>query len=363
MSYDLPLHGGDIISASERYDIPVDQWIDLSTGINPEPYPVVDLPVECFSRLPYIDPAFNRAVANYYQCEQFIALSGTQAAIQVLPALLKKQPILLPQVGYQEHAKHWQKANVGLNYYVSLCAEAMIRSINQQLEENPAQHLLVINPNNPTAVKISKAQLILWAEQLEDGSYLIVDEAFIDLSPQDSVLSDDGRPANIIVLRSFGKFFGLAGIRLGFVFANELLLKSLSHALGLWQLNGPAQSIAMRALIDTTWHAQAIKNIARGAVLTEALFSPLFDLLNVEQRYHQGLFSSYYLSVSQALWLNKRLAKAGVLTRVVLLNSDKALLRIGVLSPRTQANIKIQPVIDDCCDVLRSNPQVIEISL
>ncbi len=365
----LPLHGGDIISASERYNIPIEEWIDLSTGINPAPYPFRDIGPECFSRLPYIGREFNQAVSGYYDCENFVAVTGTQAAIQILPSLLKKLPILVPEVGYQEHVKHWTKSQTPLNYYPSLDAGEMLKSIDRQLADNKDQHLLVINPNNPTTVKISKSQLITWAQQLAEGAYVIVDEAFMDLTPEGSVLTEKSRPENVIVLRSFGKFFGLAGIRLGFVFANDLLLKALENALGLWQVNGPAQAIAIQALNDKTWQSKVIDSIAEYAAFTRQIFSPVFELLGVEVSHHEGLFSSYSLGQDQALWLNEKLAQSGVLTRVVLLANKKALLRVGVLSPKIlrdarKENIekkeRLEKVIDACCEALRSNSKTNE---
>lgn len=375
LSLSLPLHGGDINSASERYNIPVEEWIDLSTGINPTPYPFTDIDAECFSRLPYIDPAFNQAVSGYYDCEKFVAVTGTQAAIQNLPSLLKKLPILVPEVGYQEHAKHWAKFQAQLNYYPSLDTDTMLKSIDRQLAANNDQHLLVINPNNPTSVKISKSQLITWAQQLAEGAYLIVDEAFMDLTPQESVLTEKARPENIIVLRSFGKFFGLAGIRLGFVFANDLLLKALANALGLWQVNGPAQAIAIQAFNDKEWQSNAIESIAQYAAFTRQMFAPVFELLGVEACHHEGLFSSYTLARDQALWLNDKLAQSGILTRVVLLKNKKALLRVGVLSQKILSDAekektesleiperkeRIENVIDACCQALRSNSKTNE---
>lgn len=371
-SLSLPLHGGDIISASERYRIPIAEWIDLSTGINPTPYPFSDIGSECFSRLPYIDPVFKQAVSRYYVCENFVAVTGTQAAIQVLPSLLKKQPVLVPEVGYQEHVKHWTKFQTPLNYYPSLDVGEMLKSIDRQLADNNAQHLLVINPNNPTAVKIPQSQLITWAQRLAEGAYLIVDEAFIDLMPQDSILSEETRPENIIVLRSFGKFFGLAGIRLGFVFANDLLLKALENTLGLWQVNGPAQAVAIQALNDKAWQTEIIDHITEYADFTRKMFSPVFEMLGVEGGHHEGLFSAYTLEQDQALWLNDKLAQSGILTRVILLENNKALLRVGVLSPKTLCDAgkefeerqkreeRIEKVIGECCEALRSNSKTNE---
>lgn len=333
---ELPLHGGDIISAAKRYGIDEAQWIDLSTGMNPEPYAIPQIPVEAFYHLPYLQVAFLAAVAAYYHSENFLAVAGSQAAIQQLPQLLNPinaaaMPILMPELGYKEHEIHWAR-NTAVQHYPSLDSENMIAAIDARLALDSRQHLLVINPNNPTAVLIEKSQLLTWAEKLADGAYLIVDEAFIDITPQYSLLSEQPLPDNIIVLRSFGKFFGLAGLRLGFIFAHQHLLNHLRQNTGLWQVNGPAQSIAIKALTDTRWQAQARINIAENAVQTRALFAPLMQSYTTKHCCENGLFSSYLLSRDDALMLADALALQGILTRVVEMDASQALLRIATMA-------------------------------
>ncbi|UZE97495.1 threonine-phosphate decarboxylase [Alkalimarinus alittae] len=329
----LPLHGGDLEAASAQYGIPVDQWVDLSTGINPEPYPVDSISSAAFNRLPYLSDAFNQAVASYYKADNVIPVSGTQAAIQALPKLLLKQPILIPETGYKEHEKHWSKTESVIDHYPSCHSEEAIDYIQTTLTRNPQQHLLVVNPNNPTGVIFSREQLLNWASQLAEGSYLIVDEAFMDLTPDKSLL-ENSLPDNIVVLRSFGKFFGLAGIRLGFVFSNTGLIQKLSDALGLWQVNGPAQALAIQALTDRDWQTRARISIAQNAQMTQAIFLPLITQYEVERAVHAGLFSSYFLNKKDALKISQFFAKRGVLLRVIFLGHEKAILRIGLLSER-----------------------------
>ena len=330
----LPLHGGDIIAASKRYDIPEDKWIDLSTGMNPEPYPMPEIPLEAFQHLPYLQDAFIQAAAAYYCSEQCIPIAGSQAAIQQLPGVLnpEKLPILLPQIGYKEHENYWAQHGASLSFYPSLENTPMVDTINASLQQNNQQHLLVINPNNPTAVLINKSQLLTWAETLAERAYLIVDEAFIDLTPEYSLLSDADLPANIIVLRSFGKFFGLAGLRLGFVFGHDDVLGKLQSKIGLWQVNGPAQFIATKAFKDKKWQAAARLRIIENATQTQELFLPLMRSLNVVTTYANGLFESYYMKYTQAVELADTLATKGILTRVVDIDGAHALLRIGTLS-------------------------------
>ena len=363
----LPLHGGDIQGAAQRYGIALEQWVDLSTGMNPEAYPVPPIPASAFNDLPYWQTDFLKAASAYYQQENFLAVAGTQSAIQHLPAILNANQqfdVLLPDVGYQEHAKQWHTHSKGqnncklrskgdvkaLSHYRSDTLIHMCEDINASIRRNAAQHIVVIRPNNPTTVLVDTQQLLDWAQQLTSGAYLIVDEAFIDVDAEQSLLALKNLPSNIIVLRSFGKFFGLAGIRLGFVFANEHILASLNEKIGIWPVNGPAQYIAACALADREWHRQAKLDIAKNSSTTLDLFKPLLTRFALVEPLRHALFLSLPMSLSLALRIYDFLAKGAVLTRVVVLENDRALLRVGCVNHlNTQAVTNIKKRIHQLC--------------
>lgn len=363
-----PLHGGNLVRASSHFGIPVEQWIDLSTGINPEHYPVDHLPLSSYCALPYISNEFLSAVTHYYTpayiqkntsskkiLNHFLAVSGTQTAIQVLPTLLPEYPILLPEVGYQEYRQQWQHRALPTHDYPSMDNDAAGLYINQAIKQQPQQHILVINPNNPTGIAFSKEQLFHWAKALDPQAYLIVDEAFIDSTPDNSVLTKvlpSDMPDNMIVLRSFGKFFGLAGIRLGFIFANAAIIQQLEKAIGIWQVNGPAQAIAIAALNDSAWQQSNRTAIAKNSTFTQKLCTTIQE--KCVRVTHSDLFSSYYFSRMQAEHINHQLALAGILTRVILVSDNKAILRIGVLSSQQTEKAKnISNHVSDTLNHLR----------
>ncbi len=337
-------HGGHIVQASAQYGIDSDQWIDLSTGINPKAYPV-ELESKSFQQLPYLRPEFIAASTAYYRSPHFIPVAGTQAAIQQLPKLLAHFPVLLPQVGYQEHAKYWQLHNTPITYYPSLDKTLSTHFIHTAIAENPEQHVVIINPNNPSGLLFEKQQLLSWAKLLAPQAYLIVDEAFIDTDNDNSVL-DNALPHNVIVLRSFGKFFGLAGIRLGYCFANQFLLDSLKKRLGLWQVNGPAQAIAIHALQDTYWQETNKKEIRLNAEVTREITEPLITASHIDSAscFYSCLFSSYKMPLQQALLIKHQCAQLGVLVRVIQLHPEldgqQALLRIGLLDRDDASSVK-----------------------
>jgi len=243
-------HGGNLRDAALRFGR--DDWIDLSTGINPHWYPAPALPDNAWHRLPEADPELAAAAAAYYGAPLMLPVAGTQAAIQSLPRLRKPSRVTVSAPSYAEHAHHWSDHGHTLTQtpYAELDA-AVARS----------DVMVVINPNNPTGAVVPAAQLLQWADQLAArGGWLVVDEAFGDTDQQNSIAAHSGRPG-LIVLRSVGKFFGLAGIRLGFVAAHPELLRGLADLLGPWTISGPAQHIALTALRDDAWQADTLRRL------------------------------------------------------------------------------------------------------
>ena len=327
----LPEHGGDLVTASKQYGIALDHWIDLSTGINPEPYPVENINPEAFTRLPYQKGEFIDAVNDYYGRHAYAALSGTQTAIELLPGLLPDYPVLLPEVGYSEHLYSWQRHGHSIYQYPSYSQAGALESIKTYIEQNNQRHIVVIQPNNPTGLFIEHQELTLVSNQLSKGAYLIVDEAFMDVTPERSLLNH-ALPDNVIVMRSFGKFFGLAGIRLGFCFAHASLISRLEEKLILWSVNGPAQWLATKALKDVNWQCKTRERLFLNAQATQQLFSPLWQYFSLIDSQHTALFSSYVLPADQAKRIYQQFAQAGILLRLFLLEGAQAILRVGILS-------------------------------
>ena len=249
-------HGGRLNKAAKKYQIPVDSWIDLSTGINPDHWPVPSIPSDCFTRLPEVDDGLIEAAQQYYQADNVLAVAGSQAAIQLLPRLREKSKVAVPEVGYAEHAYQWQAAGHDVVFYKAHDIENIINDIDV---------LILINPNNPTGEVYTREQLLKWHQKLQSHQgWLIVDEAFIDCESINSLLDFSQQPG-LIVLRSIGKFFGLAGVRSGFVFAEQSLLEKMNEILGPWALSGVSRYITKKALIDTIWQEQTKKSLKQSS--------------------------------------------------------------------------------------------------
>ena len=237
-------HGGNLRDAARAFGRPFDDWLDLSTGINPHWYPVPALANNAWHRLPEADPALALAAAAFYGAPLMMPVAGTQAAILALPRLRAPSRVAVAAPSYAEHAHHWAKHGHSLRQVPYEALEAALAE---------ADVMVVCNPNNPTGAHVAPGRLLAWAALLAArGGWLVVDEAFGDTLPSASVAAHSNQPG-LIVLRSVGKFFGLAGVRLGFVAAEPGLLDQLHDLLGPWTVSGPAQDIALAALTDTAW--------------------------------------------------------------------------------------------------------------
>jgi cobalamin biosynthetic protein CobC len=242
-------HGGNLDAARKKFPGAREPWIDLSTGINPLPYPIPELPMDIWSRLPTRaeEDELLAAAAMCYRVSNsgmIVAAPGTQALIQLLPRLVPKSRVEILGPTYEEHEACWTRHGHRV-------------SVVKDFERSDRANVVVlVNPNNPTGRVVSVSALRDIASALaKRGGLLVVDEAFIDVLPENASLASDLPPATI-VLRSFGKIYGLAGLRLGFAIAEISLAKRIRAELGPWAVSGPALWIGKAALGDTPWLAE-----------------------------------------------------------------------------------------------------------
>jgi cobalamin biosynthetic protein CobC len=245
---DEPLpHGGDLEAAQRLFPDAPKPFIDLSTGINPNPYPLPPLPAELFARLPDA-PATARlaaAAATSYgapSAAHVVPAPGTQILLPLVAGLVRpgRSAILSPT--YNEHARA-----------VRLAGHSVIAA-RESVALGDADLAIVTNPNSPDGRLIEREPLLALAAKLRArGGVLVVDEAFMEVGPPGFSLAGDVGRGNLIVLRSFGKFFGLAGIRLGFALLDQPSAVRLAAMLGPWAVSGPALAIGTAALADTAW--------------------------------------------------------------------------------------------------------------
>ncbi len=242
-------------------------FIDLSTGINPFPYPLPQIPPDCFSRLP--DQAAVRRLAaiaarSYGAAaeDNVVPAPGTQILLPLVATLVAPGRAAILGPTYAEHLRAAVLAGHHANEVFDI----------DQLRS--ADLAIIVNPNNPDGRIVSKAEILDIARDLRrhDG-ILVVDEAFADVAPSGISLAGDVGCGNVVVLRSFGKFFGLAGLRLGFAIAASNLANRLDQMLGPWAVSGPAIFIGEKALADTFWKDQTLKCLADAAQRLDLLLA------------------------------------------------------------------------------------------
>jgi cobalamin biosynthetic protein CobC len=232
-------------------------WLDLSTGINPRGYPVQAIPARAWQRLPEPDDGLEAACLRYFGAPGMLACAGSQAAIQALPGMFRPCRVGILRPTYAEHPHAWQSAG-------HTCVRLAAHEIHAAL---PALDMLVLaNPNNPDGAVFSRETLLGWhAGLVQRGGWLVVDEAFMDATPGGSLLPEYAGQAGLIVLRSLGKFFGLAGARVGFVSAPSGQINQLAELLGPWAIPGPSREAACQALEDVAWQQHTRQRLEEDA--------------------------------------------------------------------------------------------------
>ena len=263
-------HGGGLDNAVARYGGKKSDWLDLSTGINPVPYPIGQIPQDAWAALPDTT-AQSRLIAaarrfwSVPEDADIIAAPGASSLIAQMPNLTDHIGAYIPTPTYNEHA-----------------AAFRVHSNLLSGDDNAAQVHVYVHPNNPDGK--------LWpAAHMGGRALTVIDESFCDVTPDASHIdlsSDHG----IVVLKSFGKFWGLAGLRLGFAIAHRSTLypeydlrtglrktrvsdPSLMDMLGPWAVSGPALEIGSRALNDTAWAETTRVRLAKDAAHLDALLA------------------------------------------------------------------------------------------
>ena len=245
-----PDHGGGIDAACARWGGPRAGWIDLSTGINPVAYPRPALPPEAWTTLPdaAATEALLTAARRFWSVPQdaaILAAPGTSALIARLPALARPARVRIPGPTYNEHARAFTAQGWALT-------------------DDAPDALVLVHPNNPDGR--------LWSETDVTAPLTILDESFADTCPAASLIGLAARPG-VLVLKGIGKFWGLAGLRLGFAIGDPALIERLSTLLGPWPVSGPALQIGTTALSDPDWAAAARLRLTRDAARLDSLLA------------------------------------------------------------------------------------------
>jgi cobalamin biosynthesis protein CobC len=257
-------HGGDLDVARRLFPGAPEPFIDLSTGINPRPYPLRHFSTQGFAHLPRQSDlaAVAAAAANAYGApsdEHVVVAPGSQILLPLIASLVPAARAAVISPTYPEFAR------------AAALAGHDVKNVESIEQCGDANLVMVANPNNPDGRLIARTRLLKLAQDLRRrGGLLLVDEAFMDVAPLGESLAADLAGGNVIVLRSFGKFFGLPGLRLGFALTAPALARRLSAMLGPWAASTPALTIGAKALADTVWIERTRKKLAKAATTLDA---------------------------------------------------------------------------------------------
>lgn len=298
-------HGGGVDTAVAQWGGKRDSWLDLSTGINPVPYPVEGVSNRDWTALPdtKAHAKLIQAAREFWRVPDgidIVAASGASALIAQMPSLFSGSQVHIPGPTYNEHAAAFQVSGW---------------KVSDDLNVSEGLRVLV-HPNNPDGR--------LWSDADTDNDQIIIDESFADICPDHSLVARAARPGGI-VLKSFGKFWGLAGLRLGFAIGHPDTLAGLRNRLGPWAVSGPAYRIGTTALRDLEWAQRARVRLANDATRLDSMMT------------HHGLkplggtslFRLY--DCPSAIDVQSRLAKAHIWSRVF--PYSHTWLRLGLPPP------------------------------
>ncbi|MGE0253222.1 MAG: threonine-phosphate decarboxylase CobD [Alphaproteobacteria bacterium] len=305
-------HGGDLSAARRRFPGAPEPFIDLSTGINPVPWPVPVLPADALMRLPGRDALDRLAAAAALRygapgAACVVAAPGTQILLPPVAALRAPGRAAVLGPTYAEHAR------------AAALSGHRVDDVIQVSDLAGVALAVVTNPNNPDGRVVPRAELLALAGRT---GLLVVDEAFMDVGPAGESLAGDVARGGIVVLRSFGKFFGLAGLRLGFAIAAPDMAAILRDRLGPWAVSGPALAIGAAALADTEWIAATRRRLAADAARLDGL------LAGAGLTVAGGTALFRYVGTPDADGLYERLGRRGILVRRFAGRPDR--LRFGL---------------------------------
>jgi cobalamin biosynthetic protein CobC len=336
-------HGGNVRAAAEQFNLPLEHWVDLSTGISPWSWPVPAIPTSVWRTLPEADQQLELAAAQYYGCapEAVLAVPGSQFSLQFTPALLTRGKVAMPQRGYAEHRLAWIKAGHQIIDYVD------IAELEKLVAGAAVDHALVINPNNPTGELVPHQQLVDLGQRLNQSEgYLVVDEAFADPCPEIS-LATLCPQQGLIVYRSVGKFFGLAGLRLGFMLAQPSLCRKLASNMPPWLLSHPARWIGLAALSDRRWQIEQRRRLEDTAVQWLPKLQALIPQLQFSGT---ALFTSGFGDPDFCRGLYQAMGRRALLIRLIEECNGQGMVRFGLPLPADREKVErlIIESVEEC---------------
>lgn len=331
MNDSLTLHGGALDAMKQLFPCAPEPWLDLSTGVNPWPYDGGVSSLQSATLLPtaaaHTACRDAMAAAVGAPADSLLLAPGSELLIRLLPSVLSLNSVCVLSPSYADHEMAWQRSATNV-----VTHSDPLRLVNQ------VDGLVICNPNNPDGRTWTRQQLTRAREALAaKGGYLIVDEAYADLQPELSMAASGGE-SGLIIFRSFGKFYGLPGLRLGALIAPPSIVAGMSELLGVWPVTGPTLECATAAFRDAEWQRMTREHLR---VMRCAMDTKLRDAGIIVKG---GTDLYRYVDVTDAKTLWNALAERGIYTR--RFSWSNTTLRIGLTSSEAD--------LQRLCDALSS---------
>lgn len=298
----VEIHGGALDAMRRLYPDAPQPWVDLSTGINPWPWPARESRFEGLQRLPTQED-YTRCIAAMSAAfgspeHAILAAPGSELLIRLLPTVIAPRRVAVLAPSYGDHARVWRAAGCDVVETPDPLAEAV-----------SVDAVVICNPNNPDGRRFEPDEVEAAHRRLsERGGWLVIDEAFADLEPNLSWARRGGSD-HLLVLRSIGKFYGLAGLRLGALIAPVEVRKRMQARLGVWSVSTPALAVGAAAYSDRTWQTATRRRLAEAR-------RHLDELLQERQCHVVGGTDLFrYVEVADAHELWQQLARRGIYVR------------------------------------------------
>ena len=258
-------HGGDIWGASRETGLGLDELIDFSASINPAGPSArarAAFRAAFDDSAAYPDPSSAElvgALSEFYNVapSNILPANGSTELIHLAPRVFAPTRALIVEPAFSEYRAALRLTGAKIETLELKEADGFTLDtgvLMRAIADKRPEMVFIANPANPTGALTGKDALTELASFCEKRAMvLVVDEAFADFAEEESVKELVGDHKNLIVVRSMTKFFAIAGLRLGFIFAHERTVAKFSKALPPWSVNTPASRAGAASLTDARY--------------------------------------------------------------------------------------------------------------
>jgi threonine-phosphate decarboxylase len=320
-----PAHGGDVAAIARRYGVDPAALVDFSS--NADPYGTPARVVSALYALAqskdelsqYPEPtaqALREAAGERHGIDpaSVVVANGATALLDAVVRTTAPGATVVPVPAFSEYRRAVESAGSRfVPYPLNASFDWDDAELLQRIADEKATLLILANPHNPSGLLVPAVRLRMLAEDCARlGTFVIVDEAFIDYAEKESLARSV--PENVIVIRSLTKFFGMPGIRIGYAVASAPLAEAIASRLPSWPVGAVDLAAGVAALSRPDLTERSIQTNKRERVrLTRALrragitvFAAAANFLLLELPCHESELDA---------WLERLVREFGLVVR------------------------------------------------